>query len=454
MKKLIPLLLCLTLAAVMLVGCATTPQGAASAPSSQPQPEPSAPATTETGMRVTALNGPTAMGMVKLMDDAENGAASQHIPLLSRPWPTKSPWASPKAALTSPRCRPTPPPRSTTMPAGKSRCWPSTPWVCCMWWKTASPSGPWRICAAKPSMPPAKAPPLNTPQLCALAKRHRSRRRCHHRMAERGAACLAALSTDQAAVAMLPQPFVTTALKQNDGLRVALDLTEEWDAIQAGSESPSALITGVVVARRDFIEQNPEAVSAFLDDYQASVEYVNANVDGAAELVGKYGIVTAEVAKEALPSCNITFIEGNEMKQKLSAICRSCWNRTRNPSAACCGRCVLLQPLSASAGGISALGGAGMALRLADCQPLHRQGIPAGSPVAGGRAALGAWRHRGFLDLDCMVAAAHRRRFLLGAAAGFFWQRFRPGSAGWRNCLLPPCWPSRPSRSRRSSSWR
>lgn len=73
-----------------------------------------------------------------------------------------------------------------------------------------------------------------------------------------------------------------------------------------------------LVARREFVENNPQAVSAFLDHYKASVEYVNDNAEEAAELVGQYDIVTAEVAREALPAGNITFVEGSGMKEKLS----------------------------------------------------------------------------------------------------------------------------------------
>ncbi len=132
------------------------------------------------------------------------------------------------------------------------------------------------------------------------------------------AECLSALMAQENAIAMLPQPFVTTAQTKSDKIRVALDLTKEWDALQKDNENPSALITGVVVARREFVEQNPQAVSAFLDHYKESVDFVNSNTEQAAELVGKYNIVTAEVAKKALPACNITFLEGQEMKQKLS----------------------------------------------------------------------------------------------------------------------------------------
>ncbi len=132
------------------------------------------------------------------------------------------------------------------------------------------------------------------------------------------AECLSALMADENGIAMLPQPFVTTAQAQSEGLRVALDLTEEWDRLQSGSDAPSTLVTGVVVARKEFVEQHPEAVSAFLNHYKDSVDYVNANVAEAAQLVGQYEIVTAQVAEKALPACNITFIEGAEMQENLS----------------------------------------------------------------------------------------------------------------------------------------
>lgn len=130
--------------------------------------------------------------------------------------------------------------------------------------------------------------------------------------------CVAALASDEDGIAMLPQPFVTTAQTQNENLRIALDLTKEWDALQADAETPSALLTGVVVVRTAFAEEHPEAVNAFLDSYRESVDYVNANVTDAAALIEKYDIVTAAVAEKALPYCNITFIEGSEMQEKLS----------------------------------------------------------------------------------------------------------------------------------------
>lgn len=130
--------------------------------------------------------------------------------------------------------------------------------------------------------------------------------------------CVAALSSTENAIAMLPQPFVTTAQSKNPAIRTALDLTEEWDRVQETQEIKSSLLTGVVVARTEFVEENPEAVEDFMDNYEASVNYVNENTQEAAKLVGQYDIVAEEVAKTALPECNIVFIDGSEMKGKLS----------------------------------------------------------------------------------------------------------------------------------------
>ena len=132
------------------------------------------------------------------------------------------------------------------------------------------------------------------------------------------AECVQALATASGeAVAMLPQPFVTTAQTQNDKIRVALDLTEEWDKVQTGDEK-SSMITGVAIVRSEFADENPAAVDAFLGHYAESVDYVNDDVEAAAQLVGDYDIVPAKVAQKAIPECNIVCVSGADMKERLS----------------------------------------------------------------------------------------------------------------------------------------
>ena len=126
--------------------------------------------------------------------------------------------------------------------------------------------------------------------------------------------CVAALGQGVATIALLPQPFVTVAQGKIQGLRMALDLTAEWDALDNGS----ALLTGVAVARKAFAEESPAAVSAFLQDYAGSVDWVNGSTAEAAAVIGEMGIVDADVAEKALPYCNIVCLTGAEMKAKLS----------------------------------------------------------------------------------------------------------------------------------------
>ncbi len=134
----------------------------------------------------------------------------------------------------------------------------------------------------------------------------------------------AALSSGTADIAMLPQPFVTATISQNENLRVALSLTEEWEKVNA----ESALVTGVAVVRKAFYEENPEAVKAFLEEYAASAEYVNANAAEAAEWIAELGIVAkAPLAEKAIPACNIVLITGDEMKTKVSGYLSSLFDQ-------------------------------------------------------------------------------------------------------------------------------
>ena len=128
-------------------------------------------------------------------------------------------------------------------------------------------------------------------------------------------------------IALMPQPYVTVAQTQIEGLRIALDLTKEWRALS----NDSTLITGVLVVRKDFAEKYPEQIATFLDEYQQSTEYVNAHIPEAAKLVEKYGIVKAAVAEKAIPYCNIYYMDGTEMKTAMQGYLKVLYEQ--NPKA-------------------------------------------------------------------------------------------------------------------------
>lgn len=127
---------------------------------------------------------------------------------------------------------------------------------------------------------------------------------------------LAALLNDKSGLAVLPQPFATVASLKNKDLRTALDLSKEWD--KASKNAKSTMITGVVVVNKDFAAKYSEKIKKFMADYKASIDYTNTNVDDAAKLIEENNIVPAAVAKKAIPQCNITYIDGSDMKDKLS----------------------------------------------------------------------------------------------------------------------------------------
>lgn len=121
---------------------------------------------------------------------------------------------------------------------------------------------------------------------------------------------LSYIASNDDAIAMLPQPFVTAAQAKVEGLRVAVDLNAEWEKLDNGS----AMVTGVVLVRSEFAEKYPQQLAKFMDEYKASVDFVLENTEEAAQLIGGYDIVKAPIAQKALPNCNITFITGSEMK--------------------------------------------------------------------------------------------------------------------------------------------
>ena len=118
-------------------------------------------------------------------------------------------------------------------------------------------------------------------------------------------------------ICMLPVPAATALMIQDSGVREALSLSEEWSAVSDGE-----LAMGCIVARTDYIEENPLGVENFLRAYEESIEYMSNpdNLEEAAELVAQYGITAnANIAKAAIPQCNLVCLTGDEMKSVLEA---------------------------------------------------------------------------------------------------------------------------------------
>ena len=130
------------------------------------------------------------------------------------------------------------------------------------------------------------------------------------------------LAAGRAQIGVLPEPHVTSALMQNESLRAALDVTALFEeAARVDGKEDMVLSMGCVIVRRAYAQEHPEALAQFMADYAASVEMVNADVSGAAQLVQKHGILPkAAVAERAIPNCHIVFITGEAMRAQIEPL--------------------------------------------------------------------------------------------------------------------------------------
>lgn len=122
------------------------------------------------------------------------------------------------------------------------------------------------------------------------------------------------LETGQIEHAMLPEPFVSTVLGRIDGLRIALDLTQEWSRVQP----EYGLIMSVVIARTEFLRENPHTIATFMREYEQSINFVTNNIPEAAQLAVDFEIIpNVNFAQSALPRTHIVWMTGAEMRSNL-----------------------------------------------------------------------------------------------------------------------------------------
>ena len=126
------------------------------------------------------------------------------------------------------------------------------------------------------------------------------------------AAVVSKATAGQADIVLLPEPFVTSLCAASSDYSVALNLTSEWQGLNAGE-----LPMGVIVVNKSFAQANPDAVNAFLTEYSASVNSTQVAPEAAAVVIANYGIMDEAVAKNALPRCNIVCLTGEQMKAAL-----------------------------------------------------------------------------------------------------------------------------------------
>lgn len=315
------------LASTLLAGCAG---GSTAASSAATTPSPSASAE-PVDVHVSAMKGPTAMGMVKMMDDADNGEIKSNnysFEILSN-----VDEIAPKVAQKEVDIAAVPANLGSVLYNNTDKG------VVAL---AVNTLGVLYICETGDSI--HSISDLAGKTIYASGKGATPEYALNYILQKNGIAdqvtiewksehseCVAAMAQDPNAIALLPEPFVTSAKAQNSNIRVAIDLNDAWDDAVKDEKNKSSLLTGIVIARKEFVEEHPEAVKDFLDRYKDSVAYTNDNIDDASALIEKYDIIKAAVAKNAIPNCHIVDITGDKMKDALSGYLQVLYDQ--NPKA-------------------------------------------------------------------------------------------------------------------------
>jgi len=127
-------------------------------------------------------------------------------------------------------------------------------------------------------------------------------------------------AANQVDIVLLPEPHVTSVLNQNPEFQLALDVTELYNAAAAADGKEGATMAmGCLIVRKDWAQEHPAELQAFLAAYEASVTFVNEDVPAAAQMVQEQEIIPkAAVAQKAIPNCHIVYIAGEEMKTMIA----------------------------------------------------------------------------------------------------------------------------------------
>ena len=121
------------------------------------------------------------------------------------------------------------------------------------------------------------------------------------------------LAKDETKIGLLPEPFVTVALTNLEDLRVALPLADVWtEVLSEDGEVPAQIVQGVLVARRAWLEENPEVAAEALKAYKRSTQIALDTPEIAAEAIAALDLFPKPVAEQALPRAGLTAASDEE----------------------------------------------------------------------------------------------------------------------------------------------
>jgi NitT/TauT family transport system substrate-binding protein len=125
-----------------------------------------------------------------------------------------------------------------------------------------------------------------------------------------------AVSAGQAELAVISEPLVSLARARNPAINQIMDLNTEWaKAFPGNPEMPQTALMG----RIDFIQDHPEWISKICKAWIRSIDLVNQNPEDAAKKIVFHNILPDEtIAIRAIPGCNLKFRYAAEIRSEIS----------------------------------------------------------------------------------------------------------------------------------------
>lgn len=121
----------------------------------------------------------------------------------------------------------------------------------------------------------------------------------------------------KADICIIPEPQAAKVVFENTEMKRVIDFNDEWNKV-----SDVSLVQGVIVARTEYIEQNPEYMEQFLFHNEVSLNFLNENSGLGADLLYQNSYYSSvELAEESIPAGNLYFIKGEEMKAMIQEVC-------------------------------------------------------------------------------------------------------------------------------------
>lgn len=121
------------------------------------------------------------------------------------------------------------------------------------------------------------------------------------------------MKESKADICIMPEPFVSKVCAADESIKKVAELTSEWN--ESCKTNP---IQSCLIARKAFIEQEPETVTEFLDFTEISMNYVNNYIVASKFLVDEGYFDNSRELTSGVPGCKLIFFTGDRLKLRAS----------------------------------------------------------------------------------------------------------------------------------------